>query len=222
MRKIILTITLAGLSILMFISCRDKCDSDYLGEVAFTEEDLKIVPYNGTETLVFTDSLGNTMSFTGQGYYSDYKTLHYENPTSYDCLGNYFYSQFYRIQFNHMLSDYNISFSLSMNGGSPFFKNIKNTIYFWIEYKEDSKYWHFDKGFYFNHNNIYQGIDTLDKKILFKDSLIIGSNNIHSVYQLEQTKDPYPSLNIQYLYYTIKEGIVGFKTKEGHLWYLKN
>ncbi len=229
MKKIILTITLAGLSILMFLSChKDKCDSDYLGQVAFTEEDLKIVPYNGTETLVFTDSLGNTMSFIGQGRFSrlfDNKHFQYYDP-GYDpdfCVGDYFDTETnYTRLSGDIIKDFYIRINLSMNSGHPFHQNIEKIIVFTVAYLYESKKYFFSTSFYFNVPILTNPLFDNESSIIYKDSLMLDKKYYSSVYVLEQLQDPYGLKNLKYLYYTIKEGIVGFKTKEGHLWYLKN
>ena len=201
-------------------ACKDKCESNDLGTVKFTDEDLKIVPYKGTETLTFKDSLGNSLTYGGGGRLSEF-FINHENPSDYECPGNYFYSENNTLKFIQG-SYVNIQIILSMDKGSLFFKNINKYISFLIEYQEGSIHWVFyNRVFNFDALKINNSLDTT-VHILHKDSLLIGPKKFLSVYQLNQKNAPSGAKNLQYVYYTIKEGIVGFKTEDKHSWYLSN
>ena len=58
MKFFILILTFFTILIMAFSSCKKNCESNNLGNVSFTPTDLQIVPYKGTETLIFKDSLG--------------------------------------------------------------------------------------------------------------------------------------------------------------------
>ena len=54
--------------------------------------------------------------------------------------------------------------------------------------------------------------------IAFNDSTFVGPNKFYSVYTLK----PYNGGSINTAYYNTSKGLLGFKTEEGLLWYLKN
>ena len=62
MNKRILTPIFISFFFLTFIQCK-KCDPKELGVAFFSQTDLNIVPYIGTETLIFKDSIGDTIGF---------------------------------------------------------------------------------------------------------------------------------------------------------------
>lgn len=60
----------------MFIQCKRDCNTEKLGDFRFSQADLKIVPYNGFENLIFKDSNGDMVSMhpevsTGRLYTHD-------------------------------------------------------------------------------------------------------------------------------------------------------
>jgi len=44
--------------------------------------------------------------------------------------------------------------------------------------------------------------------------------DFYNVYVLKQIIKPDKDENLQYVYYSVSKGVVGFRTEEGHLWYL--
>jgi hypothetical protein len=218
MKKIIIILTLITLYILIFNSCKKPCESKNLGTVKFTSEDLKIVPYKGTETLTFLDSLGNKLTYKGDDRVRLYNNEHHEFSSSGndECTGNYFYSEINDTRFKGNDLYFFIWVDLLMDDGNPFNKNIKKSIEIKVVY-EDTKIWIFDGYFNFNAMKLYNHTDTSESNLTLKDSLMIGLKKYYSVYVLKQN-----NTNIKTLFYIIKEGIVGFRTKEGHTWYLNN
>jgi hypothetical protein len=190
MRNLIFILALITFYVLMFNSCKkqNECVSNNLGNVSFSATDLQIVPYKGTETLIFSDSLGNTMTFPSivRGSYEDYH-VQYPNSNSDPnfCIGDYFYSQHIYIQSNG--KNTLMWINLSMNDGSPFFQNINKTINIILSY-ENSVTWNFEQGFNFDGLKLYKPSDTTLSKLYFKDSLLIGERKFYSVYVMNQLK----------------------------------
>ena len=58
--------------------------------------------------------------------------------------------------------------------------------------------------------------------LAFNDSLKVGPNMFYSVYTLKQSNPKGGLLNLQIVYYNVSDGIIGFKTDQGHLWFLSN
>jgi hypothetical protein len=223
MKKIIIILSLGIFYNLIFNSCKEKCESNNLGKVSFTQEDLKIVPYKGSEILSFSDSLGNVLNFNEGKRRSNYNEIIYEYPSSEvdDCKGDYFYPE---INYTNFLGEGLNSFilvNLNMDRGNPFNQNINKFIVINVVFS-DTRIWNFNCGFNFYTLKIFKNIDTTKSMLSYKDSLVIGQKKYFSVYVLKQIKDPETSNNLQYVFYTINNGIVGFKTKEGHAWYLNN
>jgi hypothetical protein len=74
---------------------------------------------------------------------------------------------------------------------------------------------------HFNHDTLYDKYPSSDSVYLYHQSITLGPKNFEKVYELFL----YRSLNLNgdwatSLYYTIKEGIVGFNTNLGKKWYL--
>jgi hypothetical protein len=89
-----------------------------------------------------------------------------------------------------------------------------------IRYTKDQK-WFFDQGYYFKALSLIQhnGHGRIDA---FSDTINIGSKTFFSVYTLIQDEDPYGLQNLKTVYYNFSQGLVGFKSSDGHLWYLAN
>ena len=239
MRNLILISVLITFNILLLSSCK-KCVQNNLGNVTFNPTDLKLIPYKGTETLTFKDSLGNTLIFTGQGRKTDnYQQQWFQCPNGdcpgaggESCTGNYFSTEGDWTEFINRNSQYFFrqQIGLSMDRGNPFHQNIKKLFTIDFSYNDNSINWEFYAvSFYFNDTLINQPYDATISKFSYKNNLTIGSKKFNSVYILEQftipsstTNDPQKYGNLQYVFYTIKDGIVGFKEKDSKTWYLSN
>ena len=226
MKKIILLLTLMTFVILIFISCK-KCVQKNLGNVSFTATDLQIVPYKGTETLIFSDSLGDLLTYRGNRHGSNYNDRWVQCPSGdcpgaggESCSGNYFFTEFYNIQFIQN-SNINMQFNLWMDSGNPFNQNFTKYIGISVNFN-DIKTWGFGCSFIFNKLQLYNYSKGGGSIVSLNDSLIIGPKKFYSVYVLKQNT-PWESFsNLQYVYYSITQGIVGFKEQGGKTWYLSN
>jgi hypothetical protein len=194
-----------------FVHC-DSCRSELLGYKEFTQSDLSIIPYNGSETLIFKDSLNDTMSFSNGKRYSTYTELMHEHPENYDCLGNY-----YRCQTNYT------SFIQTGGHGSLDFR----LFFYDIFHSTDSKYFSiqlyyaksdsgsFSGAFLFNQNNILETNPNYGNSPDLTASMVLGPKTFSMVYTFKFD-------NQKIIYYSFSKGVVGFKTAKGHLWYLAN
>lgn len=63
MKKILIIIVVS--LTLLNAQCKNDCESKKIGDLNFTQDELNIVPYNGTETLVFRDSLNDSILYNG-------------------------------------------------------------------------------------------------------------------------------------------------------------
>ena len=230
MKKVLSLIILMSVYVLMFDSCNKGCVSKNLGTINFTPTDLQIVPYNGTETLTFNDSLGNSIIFTGKGRISSNPNddnKHSECPDG-DCggndicFGNYYYTQTNSIQFQGQNSDFQINILLDMAEGS-FHKDISKCFSITVKFKDGANIWLFSCPSLYSYSFDAMKISSLVKgynSLSYTHTLVIGPKTFNSVYVLGQIGIAYN--NLEYVYYTINEGIVGFRTVTGKRWYLGN
>jgi hypothetical protein len=211
------------LSCLTLIQCRKKCNSQLLGEIRLTQTDMKINPYTGTERIIFKDSVGDSLCY-GSGFRSSYSTYIYD-PSYKSDIDGYCSGDYYIIERNatYFTEDNYGAISVDITIEDPFKENKKNII-FGVSYK-DSQKWYFYCDFiidsiklYVNPKPVYGSARILS----YNDSIIIGPNKYYSVYSLSLYNDTDPQTHIQDVYYSLKNGIVGFKNNEGHLWFLSN
>jgi hypothetical protein len=204
----------------MFISCKkqDQCEQNNLGNVSFTLTDLQINPYLGTETLSFSDSLGNSMTFSGEESFKEYNQ-HYQYPSTDPnaCWGDYFNTEYRYTIFQGKNKNSVIEINLNMDSGSPFHQNINKFLNITIRNDVNiningSQYSRFNNLILYTVHNTF---------VIYKDSLKIGSKVYKSVYILTNGSDvPTQNNNLQTLFYNIKIGILGFKITGGKTWYL--
>jgi hypothetical protein len=222
MKKIIWLLVFVILSCPIFIQChKNECKSEYLGDVRFTETDLKINPYKGTERLVFKDSIGDSICYDSGVRYSNYNLPIYEyfdlnNPEA--CRGDYYELERNYAQFNEVESTGFIK--IVLNFDNPFIYHEKS-INLQIDFGHNPS-WYFNCEFDFDSLEIFESARhyPTGSILSYNDSIIIGPITCYSVYVLMQNSEPVNVENLKTVYYSINNGIVGFKTVQGHLWFL--
>lgn len=208
------------LSSIFFIQCHKGCESKNLGELKFSPTDLAIVPYNGTEHLIFRDSLGDSICYDSTGIRSTQERWPIYETGDPECPGDNYYCDVNYTHFNtHLEGNIHQSMIWFDLEFIPFSANMKKNIYFHVFYQK-TKTWFFSGDFNFENLALYNTSQSDAIVFSINDSLMIGPRKFYNVYILEQIKKPDKAENLKYLYYTISNGIVGFKTEEGHLWYL--
>jgi hypothetical protein len=215
MKKIIF-ISVIALTLLS-ARCNKDCESEKLGELVFTQDELNIVPYNGTETLVYKDSLNDSIVYTGAFRKSNEITYYqnYNTPAS-NCPGNYYKAYDNITQFN---GQNNSIINIALSITSPFLGNIEKKMGIAISFiNSDTLY--FNGVFAFNPTGIFNITPSNAIVLSYNDSLILGPKIFYNVYTVKQVHEFSPSTNFQILYYTNINGIVGLKKEDGHLWYL--
>jgi hypothetical protein len=225
MKNNICFITFAAICLLMLTQCHKKeCNMESLGNITFTETDLSIIPYTGLEELIFRDSLGDSVIYNSGIRFSNYDNYVYENfdPQNIaDCWGDYYKTE---QNFTYFYKPANgIGVEVSIAVGNPF-KDTNNYIYIGITYTKTQS-WSFGCAFVFDSLKLSNTATPLygNGSIAgYYDSIAIGPDMYYSVYSLVQNTDPLHSENLKTVYYSISKGIVGFKTEEGHLWFLSH
>ncbi len=222
MKKIALLILFAFFCSFGFIGCK-KCHKKKLGDIKLSESELNIVPYKGTGDLTFRDSNNYTIVYHPDSYHpreSYYHDVyeHYEHGSigsePEEPCGNYYTIEENITNFKGKQCYNYIQIDLKYDS---VFTNIKTYFHILVSY-EIGEQWCFSNGFYYDSGNFYDYLDT--NTVILSDSLQIGPNHYHHVYTFIQNGGNIGYELIQYLYYTMENGIVGFKTKTGHLWYL--
>ncbi len=217
MKRFLTLIALTILILLVYISC-DKCKSDELGFIEFTTADHAIVPYTGNETLVFKDSLTNQLDFNSGSRTSIYEIPRYENPDpSVSCHGDVYYVEGNYTEFS---AGFPYGISLYLTYGDPFADPIKKYIFIKVFFSDTSEKWYFGCKFEFNDLLLSNTESSSGNILVHSDTLLLGTHEYYSVYTLRQNSVSSDYDNLQYLYYNTAQGILGFKTVDGHLWCL--
>jgi hypothetical protein len=227
MRTVILLLIIIIIS-LPFSGCK-KCVQNQIADLKFTQDELKIDPYTGNELLTFIGSSGDTVLFHNGSrlnshlriYQYDYETAKLDHD---GCQGDYFeIDQDQMMMYDDTLETHlyiflNFQYSWSSPSNEKIFK---------LSFGQSKQLFiYFNGSFKFN-------VDTLLNITMtsqyYKDSIIAfhpiwksGPNTFNNVYELysHQPDNRYtPWISIAY--YSINEGLLGFKTTSGITWNLK-
>lgn len=188
-RHIFITISI----LLIFGHCKN--DENY-GKLLLTEEAKEFFPYEGGEQIVFVDSLGDDIPYTIDK--PEIRTIH---EVSYsreelivDTLGLH------------------LTFT---NPANPPIKMLFSINFKLWDHPEITAgmqgNWIVETG------KIYSCNDEISSTAHFCDSLTIVNKKFYKVYELSAVNLPSWEA-YQTLYYTIEEGVIGFKTNIGRRW----
>jgi hypothetical protein len=207
-------------STLAFIQC-NNCEEKYLGVINFTQKELQIVPYESGDMVTFKDDCGDSIQFFGSGVVRHSSTTDkwYEYAKK-SCPGN-----FYHLERNITNLYSGMPYTqmyITLCFGDPFEEKLEKYLNIQITY-EDNNSWSFQGSLRFDSLGLYNNDESSTSIIeSYNDSLVIDSNKYFSVYTLIQNNFPSDNNgNLYTVYYSMTSGIAGFKTADGHLWYLK-
>jgi hypothetical protein len=215
------------LSAFTLMRCK-RCKQEELPDKKFTQQEQAIIPYAGSETLTFKDSSGDSVCYTGQGRIStmnlnhevmdwdgeecqgDYRqiesvSLNYKGTNSDTTIG-------FRMRFYHAFNDYENDkiFSLSISYSTP---NMENIFYGSFSFELNTLI-----------NNIHGQLPLQSYISAFHDTLTILNKKYYSVYELtwdtSNILPQYQHLFVSSVYYSISQGLVGYKKTTGAIWYL--
>jgi hypothetical protein len=194
-----------------------KCREKELSDKKFTTSELSILPYNGTETLTFKDSIGDSVCYYGQGRKDEMDITHEaEYPNDAGCYdGGYRQVESVSVDFHH-------------NPDTTF--NIRLFFYHPFGDMENDKYidFTFSGGVFACPYSFEAGTIMKPKLSGWNDfyvaaiynSLTLVNKTYSNVYELKRYHVAnYPQM-LTSVYYSISKGIVGFKKKSGETWYL--
>lgn len=215
MKKTVLIIISGILFSLLFAQCKKECNSTQIEDKTFTVQQLAIVPYDGTETLVFKNLQGDSICFTGQGRASE-MSLKYSNPDAGedDCIGNYRNTETNSVKFN-CGTDSLISLKLYF----PFpFNELESLTVIRIAFCDQFNAAYSFYGDTINNYNLYYsyyGYSCPDFVSGYYSDISFGDKTFHAVYELM-----FYNSQGKTLYYSVSQGIVAYKESSGTIWYL--
>jgi len=189
-----------------------------MGELRFTQSELQLVPYFENDNLVFKDSLSDSIFFpniTRSSYYNWRKYLSYSEEEQKEC-GDYYEAEQASISSysNYVYYSLNIYLYFVVENDLQIRKyiSIEMNIHHPNDYQFFGKY-PFD--------DIVNYQDSKNSNISFYDSLSIDSIDFYSVYRFKPTFMQNVK-QIDSLYYTLNDGIIGFKMEDGKIWHKTN
>ncbi len=215
-----------GFCLILLGSCKKKDSSpsgSSLGSFSFTPSELAILPYPTSDTLIFKSNEGDSIIFKFAGRNSMMKTYyeHPDNPSGYQ--GNYYSCELNSSGFVSPNSDYlffnlhyldpflgyagtkyfNIGIATGNSGSCIYSAEFRFEIDTLISYLPDPA---FKKGGYVQ---------------AYYNTITIGPRLFENVYELIGPGFTiYCPVYISQVYYSIKEGIVGFAQNTGKTWFL--
>lgn len=221
MKRTVFLLIVMVLSSLLFVQCK-KCKTEELSDKNFTAEDLAIVPYNGTEKLTFKNEVGDSICFTGQGRSSTMNvTYEVRDWDGEECHGDHRMVEFNKIEFTCDNADTTIAVYLRFHHPFNETENEKHILIEW-EHSDNNASPEF-----FGIYTFYS--DTIKSPESYPDSyygiilnyygsyypLHIGNKTFTRVYEMTY----FDSFGFS-IYYSVSQGIVGFKERSGTVWYL--
>ncbi len=205
------------LCILIFNQCKKRELGKLLGTYSFTQQDLKIVPYSGGEILTLVDSLGDTIHYNIQTpkYTDSIKVYNFDHEITPDNID---YEDYYYVE-EAQIFDHDGAFLIELHFTSPFETPLLKLFYIETHIKSHPEINSFEcTSCEFDNGNLYQFSDPL----FYNDSITLVNHKFYYVYRLTSTNFDAGSSteNIQFLYYSVNQGLVGLRTTTGHIWRL--
>jgi hypothetical protein len=202
-----------------FIQCgKNSSDNkEIIGYFHLSDEELNICPYTGTESLIFKDSTGDTIVYNN-GHRSISKEMNCDHSPSPDLPTSecYYFDHTYIQYFDEgILIDLYPEYNFTSKQLIKRFKLLVS-----VNPNIGALYGicDFDSGKFIPSNN-YGGLN-----VDFFDSINISMRKYDSVYRFTGGYGHCcvaKADTVDCVYYTIKEGIVGFQTQKGKFYYLK-
>jgi hypothetical protein len=188
--------------------CNKKCKNQFQGNLSFTVDELKIVPYSNQTNLIFINTLNDTINITTTTSSTKQDEItelaDYRNS---DCL-KYYHCQNFGFVLKDSLNAFEINIALQYALYPP-----EKALYIKVELPVKDSISHFSNFIYLKNDSI-QGP--------YYPTLTLGSRTFSYVHEF-LTMDINPvSDYLEFVYYTVKQGIVGFKSHNGKTWYLAN
>lgn len=198
------------------------CNDTKLGTFKFSDSELKIIPYNIGDQIVFKSSVFDSIIYDFDEEFGGISIDKEFSTYASECKGRYYEHEYKCLIFKNKYMD-NLIFFISFS--NPFMDTII-TKRISIQIKNDipsNGCFHgsycFQTDTIFNHHDtIYQRLGTVKK---FHNSIELGPKTFLNVYELNGI-DQYQIFDnyITELFYSINEGVVGYKLNNGKAYYL--
>lgn len=218
MKRTILLISLMTVLSFLFVECKKNCNSKELDDKTFTDMERNIVPYNGSETLIFKNSIGDSLVFIGQGRTSKMDNrVEFPDHDEDECAGNTRNAESNQVSFKCGNTDSIIRIALD----------------FWRPFDNDENIKLIDFSYssigYVSSNYFY------GTYMFYSDTLVSPTNAWQNFYLITAYYNSLTLINKTYqrvyelsffnsygrtLYYNIIQGVVGYKESSGTIWYL--
>jgi len=216
--------------LILVTGCHKQCIQNQIADLQLTDDDLKINPYSGKETLIYKTSGGESIYFpSGVRGGESHLTYEYDSETAkidHDgCQGDYFQSKSNWMDKSDSLSNSWLHISLYFRYSLPEPRTDKAFVL--VIYVKDSislGFW----GLYSFQAGAILNDSTRSKNPLYRDSIVsyhpiisLGPKQFINVYELYcNNPDGRDTAWISTAYYNIIDGLVGFKTSYDKMWYL--
>jgi hypothetical protein len=205
--KVIISLFLVGLSLLIF-SC-SRCKNKTFPSLSLSSSDLLLIPYVGNEKLVFADSLNDSIVLLGEGKFLT-KDQHYIYD---DCRSDY-EAETYACIFHDSINTDLLQLRLGFGGDTRTYESITKN--FFIGIFPSNGIGEFSGVCFFNNDSIFPS-----PQVSFKQNIQIGAQTYSYVYVLISGVSPPEKESITFVYYSVQEGIIAWKTNKRHLWIIK-
>jgi hypothetical protein len=219
-----------GLSFsLLFTRCQ-KCVQNEIGYLKFTQDELRINPYTAEEVLIFIDQNGDSVIFPAGVRKTEVREVHkYDYETAkldhHGCQGDYFFADNNFMEKND--PKFPSSLSITLNFRYTIDKPNSDKAFTMFFFIETPKVYGFMGDYNFmldtllNYKTRYTTQFYKDSVAAFHSILTLGPKTFFKVYELYCHNPDYRDTAwISTAYYSIKDGLVGFKTSFGETWHL--
>jgi hypothetical protein len=206
------------LSAILTISCQNKCQNSQVADLKFSDEELQINPYTGKERLTYLSSVNDSIVFPeGNRYSVEQKYFTDPNSPESACKNNYYYGEINSMYKNDSNSVFNIILSYNY---IDYYKNelIKKFVLH-IFYKKLNA--SFNGSFTFGQDTLMRDkLNNYDSIVDFQMTKVIGPRTFYKVYELyAHNEGTHDTAWIPSVFYNIEQGLVGFKTNIGKIYY---
>ena len=216
------------LSVFPFVQCH-QCHDEELSSMAFSQDDIKINPYSDSDTIKFISSSNDSIILYGSRK-TEKEVIHENTNESdelalYHCLGQWYYSQINSTIFSDS-NDF-ISIRIFLSLPDIFHDSLYSKTITFIISPPDKSAAQFDGIYQFENDSFSTlGNPEVNGKIEgYQDTLTLGQKTFYNIYKFYNIPDSYTQSKysdwVERIYYSIKEGIVGFSLKSGK-YYVEN
>jgi hypothetical protein len=198
--------------LISIFSC-SRCKDQTYPPLYFNESDLRLNPYLGFETLVFSDSLNDSVIYRGEGRHLRSEHNYLPDDCSNDGIDYFTQGDYCRFS-DTARSNYislELGFIYNRNDESPR-KDFQIHVALPSEMNIAGSGGIYD----FANDSILPGI-----YVSYANYVKLGKQSFTSVYILRSHVAPDKKEYISLVYYTVSDGIIALQTNKQHLWVIR-